>query len=242
MLHIEDVLQLKEGEKVRFLTRRHLVTIVPKLLLSMLLIVIPFFLLFPLFALGLAGVFVFAAMVIAGIVLAVRTFILWDADVLIVTTFRLVDVDQRGIFSRMVSEAPLTAIQDVSWSRKGVLETMFRMGALVIQTASSTNTIEAPKIPYPEYVHEMINDLRHATRPQKKNVDPEREEKLQAIGKLLERFSDEELERIETILRARERKAVADAFLENDEPAEKEHADEPPVEEADASGDEVKPA
>ncbi|MFA5185726.1 MAG: PH domain-containing protein [Patescibacteria group bacterium] len=223
MFHIEDVLQLKDREDVRHITRRHILTMLPGLVLALILIVIPFFLMFPMFSWGIFGVILFFIAVLLGIGVAIRTLLLWDADILIVTTLRLVDVDQRGILTRIVSEAPLDAIQDVSWSRKGILQTIFRLGDLKVQTAGATANIEAKSIPHPEAVHELINDMRH-TQPAKKaeaspvvspspTVPATQAEKLKAICAMLEKYSAEELTRIETILKARERSSIADAFL-----------------------------
>lgn len=217
MFKLEDVLQMKDGEDVKEIIRRHWLTLVPGLSVAFILIVIPFFLMFPLFAWGVMGASLFVVAVVIGIVVAIRTFLLWDADVLVVTTLRLVDVDQRGIFTRIVSEAPLSSIQDVSWSRKGMLETFFHIGSVRVQTAGAQTSIEARRIANPERVNDAINDLRNKTAPKRVDLDPQRLEKLKKISGLLEGFSVEELTRIESILKARERSAVADAFLEQDE-------------------------
>lgn len=225
MFRIEDVLLLKDDERVKTLARRHIVTLLPRLFLALLLIVLPFFFLFPLFALGPLGVALFIVLFGCGAVLAVRSLLLWDADVLIITNHRVVDVDQRGVFTRMVSEAPLGSIQDVSWMAKGFLESLFRMGTLRIQLASGTSTIEAKRISHPKALHELISNLRHvpssgeATKPAEpadvteveKTVEPSRTEepqpkedtRLARIISLLETYSDEDLARIETVLNAR---------------------------------------
>lgn len=215
MFHLEDVLQLKDTEDVKLITRRHLMTLAPGLFLALCLIVVPFFLIFPLFSWGAIGVGLFLFAVVAGIVIAVRTFLLWDADVFIVTTHRIVDVDQRGVFMRMVKEAQLNTIQDAAWKREGMLETVFRMGTITIKT--SGQMIEAHRIPRPEIVQGLLNDLRHATQPKKEDTSPERREKLRKVSDLLEGFSLEELNRIESILKARERSAASEAFLAGDE-------------------------
>ncbi len=215
MFQLEDVLQLKEGENVVRLTRRHVLTLAPGLILALLLIVLPFFLLFPLFGLGVVGVVMFAAAVLIGIGVAYRSVMLWDADVLILTTHRLVDVDQKGLFTRNVTEAQLSNIQDVSWSKKGFWQTIFRMGSVQVQTAGSSSNIEAVHVSEPQRLAEFLNDLRHQTTPKKAIVDPEKYEKLKTIQAMLQGFSLEELERIETILKARERQAASDAFVDD---------------------------
>ncbi|MCC7357380.1 PH domain-containing protein [Candidatus Uhrbacteria bacterium] len=215
MFHLEDVLQLKEGENVVRLTRRHVLTLAPGLILALILIVLPFFLLFPLFSLGVLGVMMFGISVLIGIGIAYRTFVLWDADVLLMTTHRLVDVDQKGLFTRNVTEAQMQNIQDVSWSKKGIWETIFRMGSVSIQTAGASSNIEAIKVSEPQRLAEFLNDIRHQTAPKKTVIDPEKYEKMKTIQTMLQQFSLEELERIETILKARERQTVTDAFMED---------------------------
>ncbi len=79
MFHIEDVLQLKDDEQVKAIVRRHVVMLVPRLFLALLLIVIPFFLLFPLFSWGLPGAIGFFVVILIGVVIAIRTLLLWDA-------------------------------------------------------------------------------------------------------------------------------------------------------------------
>ena len=223
MFHLEDVLQLKEGEQVKSIARRHVATLVPTLFLALLLIVVPFFLLFPLFSWGIPGVVLFFVAVLIGIVVAVRLLILWDADVLIVTTLRVIDVDQSGLLTRTVSEAAMSAIQDVTWSRKGLIETVFRMGSINIQTAGAATVIGATCIPFPKETYELISELRHVTPGSSGSKDPvgenEHKERLKTISRLLETYSSEELVRIESILKARERVAVTDAFLKRDEPS-----------------------
>jgi len=216
MFHLEDVLQLKEGEKVTSMIRRHVMTLLPNLAFAVLLIVLPFFLLFPLFSWGIPGVILFAVAVIGGIVIAIRTMVLWDADVLVITNLRLVDVDQKGLFTRAVTEAQLLNIQEVSWKKNGMFETLFGMGSIIVQTAGTANNVEAVRVPHPQRIADFINNMRHQTAPKKTAIDPEKYEKLKLIQNLLQGFSLEELERIETILRARERQAASDAFLGED--------------------------
>ncbi len=220
MFHLQDVLQPKDGEQVEAIIRRHVVTLVPPLCLSLLLIVIPFFLLFPLFAWNFFGIILFFASVIFGVLVALRSLMLWDGDVLVLTSLRLIDVDRRGVFARSVSEAYLSSIQDVSWSRHSMLESLFRSGSVSVQTAGTTPRIEVTRIPRPEAVYELINELRHGTLPvtdsgatKAKAPLNDREVRIERITQLIQAYPLEELVRIEAVLEARSRAQTADAFL-----------------------------
>jgi uncharacterized membrane protein YdbT with pleckstrin-like domain len=206
MFRIESIIQLKEEENIEAMVRRHLASLVPSLFVSMLFIVVPFFFLFPLFSYGMVGVIIFGVSIIIGILWTIRSLFLWNADVLVVTNIRIVDVDQKGILSRKVSEAPYDVIQDVSWKREGVWQTIFRMGSVSIQTAGSSATIEAEQIPHPSKLHEIINDerLRYTSEPKEEKVATpkakDRRSRIRRIAELLEQVGDSSVAEIESVL------------------------------------------
>lgn len=204
MFRLDSVMQLKDEEQIRAMVRRHAITLIGPLLLAMFLIVIPFFFLFPLFNLGLLGVIIFGLLILVGAFLAFRTIFVWDNDVLIVTTQRVLDIDQKGLFSRHVSEANLNAIQDVSWKKQGFWQTMFRMGSVTVQTAGATATIQGDDLPRPEKIQNLINDVRHEapspTAPPQTPVEKDRRSRVRHIAAMLEEVNDEEVMEIENLL------------------------------------------
>ena len=128
MFHVHDVAPLREGERIQGMIRRHVVTLLPMLSLSALFIITPFFFLFPLLRAGSIGAITLVLSVAIGLSLALRALHLWDADVLIVTTERMIDVDQSGVWARQVAEIPLGAIHDIRWERRGFHEALFDWG------------------------------------------------------------------------------------------------------------------
>ena len=222
MFRIESVVQLKDDETVQALVRRHLATVIPQLALAMALIVAPFFFLFPLFSLGIIGVIVFGVLVVVGILLAVRCMILWDADVMIITTERVIDVDQTGLLSRQVSEAPYSSIQDISWKRKGLWQTIFRMGSVTIQTAGASAPIQADYIAYPASVHELINDLKRQAQVavsvgNSAASGKDRASRMRHIAQMLEGASNEVIMQVELNLeKLRKNESMKALFSESD--------------------------
>ncbi len=66
-------------------------------------------------------------------------FVIWFdyyLDVWIITTERVVNVEQKGLFSRKVSELKYGHIQDVSTSVKGFFPTILNFGDINVQTAA----------------------------------------------------------------------------------------------------------
>jgi hypothetical protein len=160
MFRITDILQPSEGELVRLIARKHVATMFPRLLLAGALIVLPFFFLFRLGQSGTIGVVAFVCSVALGLFVALRAFLLWDADVFVLTSHRVVDVDQRGLLSRSVAEIPLIHIHDVRWLRQGWNETLWRMGTLRIRATGVTTQLVIPKLPRPERIVAALEQER----------------------------------------------------------------------------------
>jgi hypothetical protein len=156
-----------------------------------------------------------------GIAIAVRTIVLWNADVLIVTTVRVVQVDQRGMFSRFVTETPLGAIQDVSWKCQGFVNTLVKAGTLTIQTAGTSSNIESRRIGHPERVHELLNDLRNATSPKRYDLPVETRERLRKLTALVEKLPNESMDRVEAFVRQEGRRDAVSEFLKEEPIASK---------------------
>ncbi len=202
MFHIEDVLQLKESEKVKLFVRRHPMTLLSGLFVATVLIVIPFFFIFPLFSFRMPGVAVFLASVLLGIIVALRAFLLWDSDVLIVTSDRLVKVDQKGVFSRFVTELAMGSISDVAWKKHGVVDTLFSVGSLSVNSPAVSKTIEITRMSHPDRLHGLINDLRRALSPNKSDtqIGNENRERIHGLMAEMEKLPAETLEQIEKVV------------------------------------------
>lgn len=66
-------------------------------------------------------------------------FVVWFdyyLDIWIMTTERIVNVEQKGLFSRQVSELKYRMIQDVSTDVKGFFPTVLNFGDITVQTAA----------------------------------------------------------------------------------------------------------
>lgn len=82
-------------------------------------------------------------------------------DILIVTSERLIDVEQLSLFSRNVAVAPLANIEDVKVEVLGIFATLLRFGNIQIQTAAETKEILMKGIRHPEYARNVILQAYH---------------------------------------------------------------------------------
>lgn len=138
-----------------------------RILLSMIFIIAPFFFLYPLLKWSNWGLLVFAAISVFGIMIALRTFIVYSFNVFIITNQRIIDIDQRGFFDRTVSETTYNKIQDVSFRIKGVMQTLYHYGSIIVQTAGAQANIELSGIKDPERIQQTIIELQKENRDDK---------------------------------------------------------------------------
>lgn len=85
-------------------------------------------------------------------------FIIWAdfyLDMWIITTKRVLDIEQEGLFSRSVSEFMLNNVQDVSVSIAGFFPTVFKYGDITVQTAGESS-FSIRDIPHPERIKDTI--------------------------------------------------------------------------------------
>jgi len=80
-------------------------------------------------------------------------------DTWIITSERVVAMEQKGLFNRVVSELRLNRIQDVSSEVKGLLPTFFKYGTVHVQTASENDKFMFSEVPHPEIAARRILEL-----------------------------------------------------------------------------------
>lgn len=87
------------------------------------------------------------------------TFIDYYLDVWIVTTHRIIDREQKGLFNLTISEQSLGMVQDVSSNVKGVLPTLLDYGNVLIQSAAAKGLFQFKQIPEPDIIAREIHKL-----------------------------------------------------------------------------------
>jgi len=78
-------------------------------------------------------------------------------DVLLITSKRVIDIEQKGLFSRDVAELRLENIQDMKVEVAGIIPSLLRYGDLHIQTASENKEFVIKTIPDPDKVKDVIS-------------------------------------------------------------------------------------
>ena len=164
------MITLHAEERVIVALHRHWIVVAQKMTLIVFLLAsaLAFFVVVPFLNLDPAlAPFIFYLFLLYLLIVLLVAFILWMdyyLDVWIVTTERIIDVNQIGMFRREVSEFPLYNIQDVTIEIPGFVATLFRYGTIRIQTAGS-KSFSASEIPNVERVKNIILEEVRKSKP-----------------------------------------------------------------------------
>jgi hypothetical protein len=86
----------------------------------------------------------------------ITTFVDYYLDAWIVTTRRVVNVEQHSLFSRTVSELDLSKVQDVTSEVKGILPSILNYGYVHVQSAGSTERFVFEQVPRPDDIRKKL--------------------------------------------------------------------------------------
>jgi Bacterial PH domain len=115
----------------------------------------------------------------------------------IVTSERVIDIDQKGIFNREINELPLSSLEDVSFKQVGFLSTVFNYGNIILQTAGSggSGTPEAKmngftfnNVPNPSSIANTISALYKAE--ERSNFDYQAHANAQAMVNIMNKSNE----------------------------------------------------
>ncbi|MFA6587829.1 MAG: PH domain-containing protein [Patescibacteria group bacterium] len=186
---------VKEEEEVLAVIKRSPIVSFFPTLISVILIIAPFFFLYLLLRWGWVGSLIFGLLFIIGLGLAFRTLWLHHLNAFIITKDRVIDVDQKGLFHKVVSEAAFNKIQDISYSVKGVFATIFQFGTIIIQTAGSNVNLELNGVRSPVKVQDLLVKLQNqATKQTEDKLSAD--ELLEMIKKIKAGIGEEQFRRL----------------------------------------------
>ena len=135
--------RLDENEKIIYQTNRHWIELVPVAVSTGMLVTLALALSYvsgryasrlPLLSAGIVLIVVIVLLGIAALIFFVGVWV-FRQNQLILTNLHLIQIDQKGLFNRQVSQLSLSRVQDVSGKRAGLLATMLNFGTMEVQTA-----------------------------------------------------------------------------------------------------------
>jgi len=160
----------EEDETIYLFLRRHPVTNVLWILITVLLLLLPLFVapflpsFFDSIAIvdfSLPGTYLFIIGLLYYTIVggyALLNFMSWFYNISLVTNYEVVDIDYQYITSKDIASTSLREIQDVEYTQRGFLQTFFNYGDVFIQTAGAHPNIEYLRVPRPSKVNDIIMD------------------------------------------------------------------------------------
>ena len=145
----------REGEEVQFVFRRHFLTAKSGVifLILMIMIGVGLTLLWP----NNMMIFeVFLALILVGVLGFLYSYMLWYFSIYIVTSQRIRQISQRGLFKKSVVDLGLDKIQSISYGVNGIRAGLMGYGTIVIQTAVGDLVISMVK-----NSEKIYNDLQN---------------------------------------------------------------------------------
>lgn len=176
MIDLDTLIKKDSGETVIFQMRSHWITFLGELFMLIVLAALPLGLyvmlggVWPtLFSGDLSRpvlVLLVSAFYLMLWLFFITKFIDYYLDVYLVTTVRVLDVSQEGMFARTVSELDLARVQDVTSEVKGILHSLIDYGNVYIQTAGEHERFEFIDVPHPDKIRKQLlelveNDRKH---------------------------------------------------------------------------------
>jgi len=173
------MIKLEENEKIIKVVRKHWIAILFEIFFSILMAVMPlvfYFIFKDVLFVGLTIHSAYLLLFLYTIFTAfiwIFMFISWVnyyLDIWIITNKRLVDVEQRSLFSRNSSDLRLDRIQDITIEVVGLVYTLLKVGNIRVQTASTKNAFIIQQAENPEHVKQIILDAYSANEEKAKIV------------------------------------------------------------------------
>ncbi|MBD3251701.1 PH domain-containing protein [Candidatus Uhrbacteria bacterium] len=174
MIDLSNIPGSRPDEQTIFFLRRHWFVMIPVILGFLVVLILPvavYYIIraqipgyfdtdanFTLYVLGASMFFLYAWLFLF------QNFIDWYLDIWIVTNYRIINIEQVGLFGRTMSELMLYNVQDVTSEINGFIRTIFDYGVIHIQTAGETKRFEFEEIAHPNHVAKRVLELAHVRR------------------------------------------------------------------------------
>lgn len=164
-LYPDDIdFETKESdEKIVLMLRAHIITNIPWVLATIVLIFIPNVLrmlgVFSIMPTGFELIITLAWYLVTS-AYALEKFLSWYFNVYFITNRRVIDVDFYNLIDKKVSEASIDKIQDTNYTNFGITRMFFDYGDVFIQTAAEVSEFDFLSVPDPDRVTKILNELK----------------------------------------------------------------------------------
>jgi membrane protein YdbS with pleckstrin-like domain len=174
------MITLQKDEKIQMIVRKHWFVFFADIISMIFVLLVP---------IGLAMVlyYLHTYITLSGNILALFTvvtsllmlfvwltiFVIWTdyyLDILILTNKHIIDVEQKGLFSRELSSFRIDKMQDVTSEVNGIIPTFLKFGTIHIQTAGEDREFIVHGVPKPYDLRHAITKLQNTALEEQRTV------------------------------------------------------------------------
>ena len=145
----------RADEDVIFAIKRHLWVLAPPGFLSVGIIAVTVLLLL-FFGLSYVTSFVIIALVIFFIIYGFYIWFVYNNYLYVLTSQRIIIIEQSGLFGRKITEAELEKIQNVTVEVKGLTKTLLNFGDVILRTAGTDPTMVLSNVENPYEIQQKV--------------------------------------------------------------------------------------
>lgn len=153
------VRNLKDEEEVRGTFHQFWFALMWHWFGAMVFLFAPFFFLYLFLRWGSIGTALLLVLFSVGFLWSIRTWRVWRYTMLVLTSERLVIVSQLGFFDRSVSMIDIDKVNDVSYRKRGLFQTLFNYGSVNIQQ-SGLEKVSLSRLHHPALIQQAVFDLQ----------------------------------------------------------------------------------
>ncbi|MEK7167391.1 MAG: hypothetical protein AAB791_00130 [Patescibacteria group bacterium] len=158
---IEKIIGLKPAEEIRNIIRSSLWHWFWPIILASVFFLAPFFCLYPLFKAGWWGIIIFVALLAVSLILFLRIYLQLRFNAFILTSQRLVDLEQNGFFSHYISGFLYDRIQEVNCQSLGLMNAVFKTGDVYISLVGENKMkLKLPAVKHPAKAVSLILSIQ----------------------------------------------------------------------------------
>ena len=108
----------------------------------------------------------------------------WYFNLTLVTSQRIIDIEQRGMFLRRVREAPHAGIMEVTFEIKGLMATLFGYGNVYVNLGGDKKPICIEAVETPEIVKDKLSKVQEFAQRQNPQAGLSAKELIDYIQKV----------------------------------------------------------
>lgn len=188
-------INLQGNELIIDIIRPSLWHFLGQMAVATILLLLPFFLIYPLFSYGVWGLATFSLILILALVLICRLKLIYDYNALIITDKRMVDIEQLGFFNSVCTVILYSKIREVNYQSKGFLAALFRLGNIRISLINDDNSfIELTAIKYPSLVVSKIIKQRESYLAAQRQIAGD--EAVRLLSRIKKKLGEDEFNRL----------------------------------------------